>query len=617
MQMQCDPTDATTLHYAPTELGELAPEDRPQEQPEPLNLEITAETLVGTSDLTPSGIQNLLTSLLAAVRDGNKNVSYQINSLQEGNKQLQEKVSSQINSLQEGMKTVRADIQAENNKLIKRFEAENQKLNKEFSEKLYSETKKLTLLVGKAQKETESELTAVKKHLVNINEEFEKKLGKTDAKNAEVIGQLAGTVSELQAQTGSIVTRVDLIADELRKDITQSNNEFQKRQREESERTAQELLKEISASQSHISEVNLKIREIETKLLTTNDGDCVADACSPQTEGRSALTTNHAVSNNNPTDVSNQDCNSVNCSCGAGNCVMCVREGMNAGSEHAKSVKNPIASSYLNHSDFPLPLFDDSTDVNPVYHLKQLEEFMRLRCVPKEFQLTLAYKSITGTLGKQWVETIQNSMSDYESFRAAFLKTWWSDSHQSLVKCSLYQGKYNRQSNLSLSGYFLKYATLASYLQPRISDSEFVQIITFHFPVGIQKIMLSTQLRTVNDTLHLLKRLEVLEDQDHSRKNEAQYSPPQHNRRANYPPQNQEIGRTQGQHVARNVQYYRPNYRNNYRHGQRESSRNRGYRHQESRNTGNQNLNPNAPPFQQENSRDVNQGTNAGRSAEN
>jgi hypothetical protein len=251
---------------------------------------------------------------------------------------------------------------------------------------------------------------------------------------------------------------------------------------------------------------------------------------------------------------------------------------MNASSENANVVKNPIASNHLNHSDFPLPLFDDGADVNPVNHLKQLKEFMRLRGVPKEFQLPLAYKSITRTLGRQWVETIQNSMSNYESFRTAFLKTWWSDSQQSLVKCSLYQGKYNRQSNLSSSGYFLKYATLASYLQPHISDSEFVEAIRFHFPVGIQKIMLSTQLRTVNETFHLLKRLEVLEDQDYARKNDDQYTPPQQNR-TNYQPQNQD------QHVARNVQYHRPNYRNNYRHGQRESSHNRSYRHQEGTNT--------------------------------
>jgi hypothetical protein len=386
-----------------------------------------------------------------------------------------------------------------------------------------------------------------------------------------------------------MVARVDSIADELRREInqvkddaSQGNNELQRRQREESEWTEQKLQKEISASQSQIAKVNLKIQEIEPKLSTTNNGDRSKDSFLPRTEGVSTLTTNNAVSKNNPTNVNNQDCNSVNYSCDAENCVICVREGVNAGSENTNGVKNSTVSNYLNHFDFPLQLFDDSTDANPVYHLKQLEEFTRLRCMPNEFQLPLAYKSITGILMKQWVETIQNSIND-ESFRAAFLKTWWSDSQQSLIKCSLYQGKYNRQSNLSLLGYFLMYATLASYVQPRISDSEFVEAIRFNFPVGIQKIMLSTQVHSVNETLHLLKRLEVLEDHDYSRKNDAQYSPPQHRRMANYQPQIQGGGQNQGQHVAHNVQYYTPNYRNNYRHGQRESSNNMSYRHQESR----------------------------------
>jgi hypothetical protein len=156
-----------------------------------------------------------------------------------------------------------------------------------------------------------------------------------------------------------------------------------------------ETAEENVGPQSQLIKVYLKIQEIETKLLTTNNGDRSTDSCSPRTEGMSPLMTNNAVSNNNPTDVNNQDCNSVNCSRSAENCVMCVREGMNAGSENTNSVNNRIASNYLN-PDFPLPLFDDSTDVNPMYHLMQLEELMRLRCMPKEFQIPLAYKSIIG-----------------------------------------------------------------------------------------------------------------------------------------------------------------------------------------------------------------------------
>jgi hypothetical protein len=46
--------------------------------------------------------------------------------------------------------------------------------------------------------------------------------------------------------------------------------------------------------------------------------------------------------------------------------------GMNAIPENAS------VSSFLSHSELPLPLFDNS-DTNPVFHLRRLDEFMKLK----------------------------------------------------------------------------------------------------------------------------------------------------------------------------------------------------------------------------------------------
>jgi hypothetical protein len=104
---------------------------------------------------------------------------------------------------------------------------------------------------------------------------------------------------------------------------------------------------------------------------------------------------------------------------------------------------------------------------------------------------------------------VSHQPRDYESFRKTFLNTWWSASQQSLVKCSLYQGKYNRQCNLSLSGRFLKFATMASYLDPRSTDAEIIEALRYHFPVGVQRAMLSTQLRFMENPSKSWKAMEV------------------------------------------------------------------------------------------------------------
>jgi hypothetical protein len=90
---------------------------------------------------------------------------------------------------------------------------------------------------------------------------------------------------------------------------------------------------------------------------------------------------------------------------------------------------------------------------------------MKLRDIPAAGRLTVAYRSLNGVLGRQWAETVSNQLSDCEAFKKEFLSTWWSSAQQSLLKCRLYEARYDRQANLSLSAHFLKYATMTSYCE--------------------------------------------------------------------------------------------------------------------------------------------------------
>jgi hypothetical protein len=103
-------------------------------------------------------------------------------------------------------------------------------------------------------------------------------------------------------------------------------------------------------------------------------------------------------------------------------------------------------------------------------------EFIQLRGVLPAHQLAIAQKSIAGNLSKQWLETIYDKLKDYDNFQKTFLHTWWSQSQHSLVKCNIYHGKYDQRSNLTLSGHFLKYATMAC-LDPRPTDTEIVRLL--------------------------------------------------------------------------------------------------------------------------------------------
>jgi hypothetical protein len=47
---------------------------------------------------------------------------------------------------------------------------------------------------------------------------------------------------------------------------------------------------------------------------------------------------------------------------------------------------NHVVSSFLSSSELPLPLFDEAKNNNPVSHIRQLDEFMKFRGVPKALQ---------------------------------------------------------------------------------------------------------------------------------------------------------------------------------------------------------------------------------------
>jgi hypothetical protein len=172
-----------------------------------------------------------------------------------------------------------------------------------------------------------------------------------------------------------------------------------------------------------------------------------------------------------------------------------------SGQNVPKSVPPYSANSYLSQTDFSLPIFEDSSKVNAMFHLNQLDEFMRLRGVPKHLHLAIACKSILEPVGKQWLTAISHTLTNYEQFKIAFAKNYWSQSHQNLVKYSIYQDNYDRQSDLSMSSHFIKYAALASYLEPKLADGELIDALRSHFPIYAQRAMLGANISTVQRRL--------------------------------------------------------------------------------------------------------------------
>jgi hypothetical protein len=506
--------------------------DQTQREAGPSN--VSEQIVSGPSSSSVSNLEQMLMGFMSA--------------MQQSNRDLQDSIRADLSAtnakLEQFQNSIRKDIKTEIEKLSKKFELKNQEIKKEFTAKLDSEARRLTNLVGQVQREVESELLAAKGGIEGQKSEMNTAMNKLEQVVDNKIMRQKETIDQIISREQSVV-----------------------------EDKFQQVNAKIVALESKVQELPRQAVLTDSRAVNVNDGSPSAVNRSDQVKVGSVASSVQADGNRT-------------CSCQANTCDVCVPKIVHERSMNGPNDYPPV-SSLLSTTELPLPVFDDCAETNPVYHLRQLDEFMKLKGIPREFKLTVAYRSIVGHISKQWVETVSRDIQDYDEFKQAFLKTFWSTTQQSLVRCNLYQGKYNRSANLSLSGYFLKYATMASYLDPTPSVVEVVEAVRSHYPIGIQRAMLSGQVRTIGEALDLLKRIELIEMN-------AGFQNPNTSMRNQNPSSNDR--RAQTQNHVRQIQYSRQERRNN---GNRRHNQNQNYndRARDRSNAGSTSLNPRAPAF--------------------
>jgi hypothetical protein len=193
-------------------------------------------------------------------------------------------------------------------------------------------------------------------------------------------------------------------------------------------------------------------------------------------------------------------------------------------------------------------------------------------------KLPLAMKAITDGYTRQWFAAIYKDLTIYQHFKRAITELLWSPQMQSRTRCALYQDKYDKSRDESMSSHFLKYCVMAEHLSPRMTESELIDAISGHFSLYIQRAILSANVRTIEEALGFLNKLEILENregrrgpiQGHQNKNISRFN---HNGVTNQYRNRYERGR-QSEHHVRNFGY-RDNQ--NYNRGRQHDHFGRNY----------------------------------------
>jgi septal ring factor EnvC (AmiA/AmiB activator) len=111
------------------------------------------------------------------------------------------------NKLRNFQENVKRDIELETEKLIQRFDGENQKLDKQFSEKLESGIRSVADRVSQIEKAVE--LEASNKNINKIKGNLEKKLDQQNSQNNILLDGLAIKLIDARTEFNTNVKLVD------------------------------------------------------------------------------------------------------------------------------------------------------------------------------------------------------------------------------------------------------------------------------------------------------------------------------------------------------------------------------------------------------------------------
>jgi hypothetical protein len=138
--------------------------------------------------------------------------------------------------------------------------------------------------------------------------------------------------------------------------------------------------------------------------------------------------------------------------------------------------------------------------------------YFEFKNVPENLKLPIVLRTIKDPFAQNWVSSEYHKLDSYQDFKSQFSKLFWNELEQAIGRCDIYQGKYDRNDGESMTEHYVRYARLAANLQPPLTEYDLVTPLTSHFSMEIQSAMLAANLRSSQEALAFLGRVQSLEN---------------------------------------------------------------------------------------------------------
>jgi len=189
------------------------------------------------------------------------------------------------------------------------------------------------------------------------------------------------------------------------------------------------------------------------------------------------------------------------------------------------AVVNATSEMLINRdslSKLSLPSFVDGNKKSVGTFMRDLDMYFEIKQVPENFNLPLVPRAVKDPFAQNWVSSEYHKIDSYQSFKSQISKLLLNELEQSRVRCDIYQGKYDRNGVESMTEHYARYASLAANFQPTLIEYELVTALTSDFSMEIQRAMFAANLRSAQEAVALLGRMQSLENSQYVYKKSKQ-----------------------------------------------------------------------------------------------
>jgi hypothetical protein len=457
---------------------------------------------------------------------------------------LREEFRKRTAKLTSTVESLKSEIREENKRVASsltiKFEAATNKIREDFSDKLASEVATVSTKLDNIRKGNDSEISRLSSTI------------------DEAYANLTDKVEETATSTrGYIDAELKSLAGEV----------------QQAKRNAAEIAK----IQATLEEIQNRVSTVDQPLASTSSS--AGDGVTPNVTSVSAGS-NVACHDSTSSISQNSDprvCTNLNV-----------------------SPEESTGSGNLN--ELTLPVFTDSSKQVPLHFIWDLDLYFKLKKTPDQLKLPLTFRAVQEPIAKQWFSSTYDKLTNYYEFRKGFTELLWNPNRQAGIRSQIYLDKYHQNSGESYVDHYIRYANLASSLDPPMTDMDLLSALTSHYELRVQQGLLCGNFKCTQDVLGYLSKMQGLDDyRDKVRAPRRDYPRDDANQRPQHGPRQDDRPRDRGDHV--NVRHVR---RSNASCNERSNNRRRQnsgeaefYGHRQRRVEGDRSgqLNPHAQRF--------------------